>query len=291
VFELIPERVDIVKRIFRLSTDGVGTYSIVKTLNRDGIPPFGRSNGWNESYIEKIVKNRAVLGEYQPHAVIDGKRRPVGDPVQGYYPAVVSEDEFYAAQAARRARACHSACKFIGRRSGVNIRCCLTGLSEARGLRTRHITGGSRLVHLPRVDFGGSLWHRAIMVFGLFKKKLPEPQYDPEVPGDPEDLQRAMFIQQKGQVGAMFAGRLNDPLEDQADQRARYEHVRDELLGVLDQIEDEFSRGFASHQLIKMCLIANEVALCRALLAGVRDELIREKILGDFPQLGRPVSA
>lgn len=129
------------------------------------------------------------------------------------------------------------------------------------------------------------------MVFGLFKKKLPEPQNDPDMPDDPEDLQRAMFIQQKGQVGAMFAGRLNDPLEDQADQRARYEHVRDELLGVLDQIEDEYCRGFASHQLIKMCLIANEVALCRALLAGVRDELLREQILGDFPQLARPVSA
>jgi hypothetical protein len=27
----------LVRRIFRLSTDGVGTYSIVKTLNRDGI--------------------------------------------------------------------------------------------------------------------------------------------------------------------------------------------------------------------------------------------------------------
>lgn len=116
-FELVQERADVVRRIFRLSTDGVGTYSIVKTLNRDGILPFGRSNGWNESYIEKIVKNRAVLGEYQPHAMIDGKRRPVGDPVQGYYPAVVSEDEFYAAQAARRARATYK-----GGRKGVELK-------------------------------------------------------------------------------------------------------------------------------------------------------------------------
>ncbi|RYD61854.1 MAG: hypothetical protein EOP83_16050, partial [Verrucomicrobiaceae bacterium] len=116
-FELLQERADVVRRIFRLSTDGVGTYSIVKTLNRDGILPFGRSNGWNESYIEKIVKNRAVLGEYQPHAMIDGKRRPVGDPVQGYYPPVVTEDEFYAAQAARRARATYK-----GGRKGVELK-------------------------------------------------------------------------------------------------------------------------------------------------------------------------
>lgn len=104
-FEPIAERADVVRRIFRLSTEGVGTYSIVKTLNRDGVAPFGKSNGWNESYIEKIVKNRAVLGEYQPHEMVDGKRRPVGDVVKDYYPAIVTEDEFYAAQAARRARA------------------------------------------------------------------------------------------------------------------------------------------------------------------------------------------
>jgi DNA invertase Pin-like site-specific DNA recombinase len=103
-FELVPDRVEVVRRIFQLSTEGVGTYSIVKTLNRDGVAPFGRSNGWNESYIEKIVKNRAVLGEYQPHARIDGKRRPIGDVVKDYYPAIISEDEFYAAQAARRIR-------------------------------------------------------------------------------------------------------------------------------------------------------------------------------------------
>lgn len=103
-FEPIPDRVAIVRRIFRLSTEGVGTYSIVKTLNRDGIPPFGRSNGWNELYIEKILKNRAVLGEYQPHSKVDGKRRPVGDVVKAYYPTIITDDEFYAAQAARRAR-------------------------------------------------------------------------------------------------------------------------------------------------------------------------------------------
>lgn len=116
-FELIPDRVEVVRRIFKLSTEGVGTYSIVKTLNRDGVLPFGKSNGWNESYIEKIVKNRAVLGEYQPHSRIDGKRRPIGDVVKGYYPTIISDDEFYAAQAARRARS-----TFKGGRRGEQLK-------------------------------------------------------------------------------------------------------------------------------------------------------------------------
>lgn len=116
-FEIIPDRVEVVRRIFRLSTDGVGTYSIVKTLNRDGVSPFGRSNGWSESYIEKIVKNRAVLGEYQPYTKVEGVRRPAGDVVRNYYPAVVTENEFYAAQAARRARATYK-----GGRKGEQIK-------------------------------------------------------------------------------------------------------------------------------------------------------------------------
>ncbi len=124
-FELIADRVEVVRRIFRLSTEGVGTYSIVKTLNRDGVAPFGTSTGWNESYVEKIVKNRAVLGEYQPHARVDGKRGPVGDVVRDYYPAVVSEDEFYAAQAARRARATNS-----GGRKGNEIKNLFTHIAR-----------------------------------------------------------------------------------------------------------------------------------------------------------------
>jgi DNA invertase Pin-like site-specific DNA recombinase len=124
-FELIPDRVAIVRRIFSLSTEGVGTYSIVNMLNRDGIASFGKSNGWNESYIEKIVKNRAVLGEYQPHEKVDGKRRPVGDVVKDYYPAIVTEDEFYAAQAARRARASNK-----GGRKGSQIKNLFTHIAK-----------------------------------------------------------------------------------------------------------------------------------------------------------------
>lgn len=124
-FEPVPDRVNTVKRIFKLSTEGVGTYSIVKTLNRDGVAPFGKSHGWNESYIEKIVKNRAVLGEYQPHSRVDGKRRPVGDVVKGYYPAIISEDEFFAAQAARRARS-----TFKGGRKGHELKNLFTHIAQ-----------------------------------------------------------------------------------------------------------------------------------------------------------------
>jgi len=122
-------------------------------------------------------------------------------------------------------------------------------------------------------------------MFGFSKKRDTAPEVHDTDETDPEDLERATWIQQKGQVGAMFANRLDDPDEDRPKQRQHYENVRDELLGVLDGIENEFCRGFASHQLIKMCLPAKDVAVCRALLAGVRDPFLRERILEDFPLL------
>lgn len=116
-FEVIVDRADIVRRIYRLANDGHGTYSITQLLNREGVPAFGRSNGWNESYVEKILKNRAVLGEYQPHTFVEGKRRPTGDVVLDYYPRIITDDEFLAVQGARRERA-----TFGGGRKGAELK-------------------------------------------------------------------------------------------------------------------------------------------------------------------------
>lgn len=116
-FEAIPDRAETVKRIYRWAADGHGTYSITQMLNAEGVPAFGRSNGWNESYIEKILKNRAVLGEYQPHSKIEGKRIAIGDVIAGYYPRIVDEDLFLVVQAGRRSRA-----TFGGGRKGEGLK-------------------------------------------------------------------------------------------------------------------------------------------------------------------------
>ena len=116
-FDLIDERVEVVRRIYRMASEGYGTYSITATLNREAVPAFGRSKGWNDSYVEKILKNRAVLGEYQPHSKTDGIRRPVGDPVSGYNPAIITEDLFLSVQADRRKRGTYG-----GGRKGVELK-------------------------------------------------------------------------------------------------------------------------------------------------------------------------
>jgi DNA invertase Pin-like site-specific DNA recombinase len=103
-YEPITERVAIVKQIFTDTVSGIGIYTIAKRLNQTGVPTFDRSNGWHQSYIAKILANRSVLGEFQPHVRREGKRVPDGEAIQGYFPAVIDEELFYRAQTAKSQR-------------------------------------------------------------------------------------------------------------------------------------------------------------------------------------------
>ncbi len=92
-FVLIEERADVVRRIFEETVAGYGKHSIARRLNQEGVATFGRASGWHPSYIQKILANPAVLGEMQPGRKPRGAARElVGDPVDGYYPAVVDAD-------------------------------------------------------------------------------------------------------------------------------------------------------------------------------------------------------
>ncbi|SCY27754.1 recombinase family protein [Thiohalorhabdus denitrificans] len=105
-FEVIEDRAEVVRRIFQLSSDGEGNKRIAKILNEEGVPAFRSKNGWQPSYIQKILQSEAVFGRYQPCTSPGGrgKPQPDGDPIDGYYPAVVDEATFYAAKVARERR-------------------------------------------------------------------------------------------------------------------------------------------------------------------------------------------
>lgn len=103
-YEAVSERVEIVRQIFADSAAGLGMYSIASRLNRTGVPAFVGKNGWHRSYVAKTLANRAVLGEFQPHVKIDGKRVPEGEPIVGYFPTIISEELFFQAQHGRSQR-------------------------------------------------------------------------------------------------------------------------------------------------------------------------------------------
>ena len=99
--ELVPERVAAVRRIFKLAADGYGFTAIVVKLNSENVPPIGSAKQWGKSYVASIVTGRRALGEYQP-CMRDGT--PDGDVIPNYFPAAVTPEQFYAAQAAVASR-------------------------------------------------------------------------------------------------------------------------------------------------------------------------------------------
>jgi DNA invertase Pin-like site-specific DNA recombinase len=114
---LIPERAEVVRRIFLMALGGCGVAMIVKRLTEEGVPPFGKrerhkyvteegeavecwraapggrygSGKWVRAYVAKILKDRRAVGEFQPCGT---GRKPSGRPIKSYYPPVVSEEEF-----------------------------------------------------------------------------------------------------------------------------------------------------------------------------------------------------
>jgi recombinase len=94
-----------VRTIFRLSNNGYGKRRVAAHLNRLGVETWGRGKSKAEachsSYIAKILHNRAVLGEFQPHRMQDGKRVPDGSVITDYFPAVVDLATFEKANGKR----------------------------------------------------------------------------------------------------------------------------------------------------------------------------------------------
>lgn len=96
-----PEAAAIIKYIFRRVIDGIGAHKLIDELEAKGMASFGLSGRWNQTYLRRFIRDRAVLGEYQPHINDEGgKRQPVGEAIKGYYAQIVDETTWLAANAA-----------------------------------------------------------------------------------------------------------------------------------------------------------------------------------------------
>ena len=85
-----------------MSVAGLGGYTIAKQLNAKNVAAFGPSPKWDQSTIHNLLTNKATIGEHQPKRYVNKKEYLVGEPIRNYYPAVIGENLFYAAQTARR---------------------------------------------------------------------------------------------------------------------------------------------------------------------------------------------
>jgi DNA invertase Pin-like site-specific DNA recombinase len=89
---IIEEKAAIVRLILKKIIEGYGAHRLTDYLNEKGIKPIGRSDTWNQTFLRKLVRERTIIGEYQPHIIDDeGKRVPTGEPIRNYFPAVTDE--------------------------------------------------------------------------------------------------------------------------------------------------------------------------------------------------------
>lgn len=109
-FEIVEDRADIVREIYRDVLAGVGHQTIVRGLNERQIPLFGHGNQrghiWQKSLIRHFLRTPTVLGTLVPFSseFIDGvKRMRPQAPVENYYPAIVDKSDWDQVQAKRTA--------------------------------------------------------------------------------------------------------------------------------------------------------------------------------------------
>jgi len=101
-FQVLEDRAAVVRRIFAMTLEGVGQHKIAETLNRERVAPWGRGKHWHRSYIAKILANPAVIGSFTPHRMdhTDGRKRRVPlEPLEGYFPAIISQETWAEVQA------------------------------------------------------------------------------------------------------------------------------------------------------------------------------------------------
>jgi DNA invertase Pin-like site-specific DNA recombinase len=96
----------VIKKIFALYLEGYGTQTIAQMLIRDKIPNISKSKSgkaiWHPTYVQRILKSKEVIGYYIG----------TNPEVPNFFPAIVTESDFYAAQAKLKAR-----CSYRGQKN------------------------------------------------------------------------------------------------------------------------------------------------------------------------------
>ncbi len=89
--ELIPEHVEIVKKILELYLNGYGISKVTRWLNDNNIKPFS-GKAWYTMYIMTLINNVALIGRKVIH--LDDQEHVIDN----YYPRVIEDSAFYILQ-------------------------------------------------------------------------------------------------------------------------------------------------------------------------------------------------
>jgi DNA invertase Pin-like site-specific DNA recombinase len=85
----------LIQRIFDLHEEGHGRATIAGILNVENVPTFTCARTWEHSYVARILCNPAVTGELHfTNRARDKERMPTGEVQPGYYPSIISREQF-----------------------------------------------------------------------------------------------------------------------------------------------------------------------------------------------------
>jgi hypothetical protein len=234
-----------VKAMVRMAVErGWGAKRIMIALSADPrrYPPMGRSGRWSLDYVLWVLHSRTLVGEYQPGGRDDqGGKVLDGKPVPGYYPAVLTDREWWELQAAIEGRR-----RKVGR-PGAGETSLFTGLLfEARSKKRLRVRPGAgargRCLYLQpeRDDRRANPWAGAEDRFpyqpleeGILRM-LDELRADDLRPDQAAQEREARVVQLTGDLVALehrekvLKGQVADPAQDPA--------VLDTLLDVLRSV-------------------------------------------------------
>ena len=95
----------VVTKVFELAAAGRGGIAIARHANAHEWPLPWRvrkntSTRWEHTGVSRLLRDRRVLGEWQPKRMVAGKLTIDGDPVTNYFPRVVSDELWFRVQTA-----------------------------------------------------------------------------------------------------------------------------------------------------------------------------------------------
>ncbi|WP_250501679.1 recombinase family protein [Caballeronia sp. AZ7_KS35] len=164
-FEVVEDRASVVRQVFQWTLNGQGKEAIARTLNEQGVSPFGRASHWHASYIHKVLTNPAVIGTLTTGTLehVDGKaqRQPL-DTIPNYYPPIIDQETFSRVQALKA-----TSTKTKGRAVVQNVLAGLAVCPECGSRMTRVTKGATTKAGKPylvcsKAKGGAGCMYRAV---------------------------------------------------------------------------------------------------------------------------------
>lgn len=128
-WNVIEDRADVIRGIYRDKLAGIGEHQIARRLNDGRVQPFGRARQWHRSAVAKLLEFPAVIGTMVPGRMdfsTGRKRRVADDPIPNAFPAIVSEADWLAVRAIKDG----STAAVRGRHAGKAVTHILAGLAR-----------------------------------------------------------------------------------------------------------------------------------------------------------------